>query len=299
MTGMTNAHRHWPVFWASFAILLVTWGLVPVQAGIFSVETIERSSEVPFAVSTSFMPANQQTTNLTLRYSQSTYGIATLNETLPPYMARNYTLAPFRPSQSMGIDDIAIQGTWTTTTTMYSVDLYCEVSSPIRDAEYMTPGSVLYKSNGGCNVTTGLSGNVTKGYIKNKNIYAPLLELKDYMAMYIGYYNGYNADYSLDGHCPPERNSTFYAAFSRTKVSCCAATHRTYHKSNLLTPTSSKERQTHRTTSQQYFASQPFTNSVSTPQSMQKPSHRYLSHSGAIKSHSRQTSSTQHIWRYR
>ncbi|CAI9628309.1 unnamed protein product [Alternaria burnsii] len=208
---------HWPVFWASFAILLVTWGLVPVQAGIFSVETIERSSEVPFAVSTSFMPANQQTTNLTLRYSQSTYGIATLNETLPPYMARNYTLAPFRPSQSMGIDDIAIQGTWTTTTTMYSVDLYCEVSSPIRDAEYMTPGSVLYKSNGGCNVTTGLSGNVTKGYIKNKNIYAPLLELKDYMAMYIGYYNGYNADYSLDGHCPPERNSTFYAAFSQTK----------------------------------------------------------------------------------
>jgi hypothetical protein len=102
---------------------------------------------------------------------------------------------------------------------MYSVDLYCEVSSPIRDAEYLIPGAVLYRSNGGCNVTTGLSGNVTKGYIKNKNIYAPLLELKDYMAMYIGYYDGGFADYSLDGYCPPERNSTFYAAFSRNKVS--------------------------------------------------------------------------------
>ncbi|KAI4672117.1 uncharacterized protein J4E78_000617 [Alternaria triticimaculans] len=208
---------HWPVFWASFAILLVTWGLVPVQAGIFSVETILRSSEAPFAVSTSSMPADQQTTNLTLRYSQSTYGIATLNETLPPYMARNFTLAPFRPSISIVQDELAIQGTWTAITTMYSVDLYCEVSQPIRDAPYTIPDSVLYRSNGGCNVTTGLSGNVTKGYIKNKKIHAPLLELKDYMAMYIGYYDGGFADYSLDGYCPPERNSTFYAAFSQTK----------------------------------------------------------------------------------
>lgn len=197
----------------------MTWGLVPTQAGIFSVERVTRKFEEPFALSTAFMPAEQQATNLTLRYAQSTYGIATLNETLPPFMARNYTLAPFKPAQiNRGVAG-ADQGTWTTYTIMYSVDLHCEGTSPIRGAENLVPGNVLYKSNGGCNVTMGLTGNVTKGFNVNRKAVAPLLAAKDYMAMYIGFYNDGFTDYSLDGSCPPERNTTFYAAFSRTKVS--------------------------------------------------------------------------------
>ena len=94
----TNKFSHWPVFWASFAVVLVTWGLVPTQAGIFSVRTVTRSNNMTFDVSTFNVPIAQQASSLTFRYSQSTYGIVSLNETLPPYMARNYTLAPFRPT---------------------------------------------------------------------------------------------------------------------------------------------------------------------------------------------------------
>ncbi|KAH9882358.1 hypothetical protein J1614_000594 [Plenodomus biglobosus] len=210
--------RHWPVFWASISIVIVTWGLVPVQAGVFSIRTIQRSFDAPFSLSTSFMPTEQQVTNLTLRYAQSTFGIATLNETLPAYMARNFTLAPFKPAFVKNGVDIGTQGTWTAVTNMYGVDLYCEVASPQRNASDSISGTVLYQSNSGCNVTMGLTGNVTKGFNSNKNIYAPLLSAKDYMAMYIGYYNGGFSDYSLEGSCPPERNSTFYAAFSRNKA---------------------------------------------------------------------------------
>lgn len=206
---------HWPVFWASISMVFVTWGLVPMQAGIFSVQTIHRSFDAPFSLSTSFMPMAQQTTNLTLRYAQSTYGIATLDETLPAYMARNYTLAPFKPTAVGNNVDTVIQGTWTAITTMYGVDLSCQVVAPQRNN---ASKSVLYQSNGGCNVTFGLTGNITKGYNADKDLNAPLLSAKDYMGMYIGFYNGGFADYSLQNSCPPERNSTFYAAFSRNKA---------------------------------------------------------------------------------
>lgn len=208
-------HRHWPVFWGSLAVLLVTWGLVPTQAGIFSVETISRSSTTPFNRSTSYLSAREQRTGLSLVYAQSTYGIATLNETLPPYMARNYTLAPFRPTAS-SIDLAGSQGAWSGETTMYSLDLYCTPSSPIRDPA-VSGHYVLYQSAGGCNVTTGLTGNVTEGYNPNK-AYSPLLSAKQYMGMHIGYWNyeGY-ADYYLEGDCPSDQNATFYAAFTRNK----------------------------------------------------------------------------------
>lgn len=203
------------MFWASFAVVLVTGGLVPSQAGIFSVESISRDFERPFLLSTSFISAENQATKLTLRYAQSTYGIVSLNETLPPYMARNYTLTPFKPIDTSHLD--GSQGTWAAPTTMYSVDLYCEATPALRDPRPKVK-TVLYKSNGGCNVTLGLTGNVTKGFNSNK-LYSPLLVAKDYMAMYIGYYNEGNADFSLKGNCPTEQNHTFYAAFSANKLS--------------------------------------------------------------------------------
>lgn len=213
---MLTSNRHWPVFWGSLAVLLVTWGLVPTQTGIFSVESVTRTSVTPFVRSTSFIPADQQATKLTLRYAQSTYGIATLNETLPPYMARNYTLAPFKP-MAHDTSVAGSSGTWTGRTTLYSLDLYCKNAPVIRDPANKFK-YVNYKSDGGCNVTLGLTGNVTEGYNSRKS-YSPLLSAKKYMAMYIGYWNpnGF-ADYSLDSSCPPDQNATFYAAFTKTKV---------------------------------------------------------------------------------
>jgi len=59
------------VFWASLAVVLVTWGLVPTQAGIFTVRSVTRTANMAFAVSTSSMPFEEQAMGLTMRYAQS------------------------------------------------------------------------------------------------------------------------------------------------------------------------------------------------------------------------------------
>jgi hypothetical protein len=200
------------VFWASFAVVLVTWGLVPTQAGIFSVRAVTRTTNTTFAVSTSSMPFEKQATSLTFRYMQSTYGIAALNETLPPYMTRNYTLAPFEPSVSTH-DDITGQGTYTAPTTMYQLDLTCE------DASHKADNSreIFFASSSGCNasVSLGLNGNET---IADNAFQSDVLSVKKYIGKYVGYHNGGFADYYLSTYCPATANNTFLAAFTKSKV---------------------------------------------------------------------------------
>ena len=171
--------RHWPVFWASLAVVLVTWGVVPVQAGIFSVRAVTRITNTTFAVSTSSIPVEKQATTLNFGYAQSTYGIVSLNETLPRFMNRNYTLAPFRPStdlHSTGLES----GVWTAPTTKYSLDLYCEDVSHKAD----NSATIAYTSNSGCNFTTGLTGNLTMGNIPGYE--GEAYALKEYTSTFVG-----------------------------------------------------------------------------------------------------------------
>jgi hypothetical protein len=214
---LANHERHWPVFWASFAVVLVTWGVVPIQAGIFSVRTVTRTTNTTFSISTSIIPFDQQATTLTFRYTQSAYGIAALNETLPPYMARNYTLAPFKAS--LELDNISKQGTLTAPTTMYSLDLYCEDASRKGDDKTVP---IAYVNKNGCNVTGIPTGNDTVGNNKvdmyNRVVDMGLLNPKQYSGIYIGYHNGGFADWYLSGFCPTTANTTFFAALQRNKV---------------------------------------------------------------------------------
>jgi hypothetical protein len=199
------------VFWASFAVVLVTWGLVPTQAGIFSVKTVTRTSNMTIAVSTASMPFENQLTGLSLRYAQSTYGIAALNETLPPYMGRNFTLAPFQP-QYKDFDESG-KGTFTAPTTMYTLDLVCE------DVSHKADGTVetLYQSNDGCNSTLGLTGNLTRG--EQIDRYLETTAIKEYTGQYIGFHNEGWADYYLSSMCPESQNRTFFASLAKSKAS--------------------------------------------------------------------------------
>jgi hypothetical protein len=211
--GKTNKYRHWPVFWASFAVVLVTWGLVPTQAGIFSVKTVTRTTNMTFAVSTSTMPFEKQATSLTYRYLQSTYGIAALNETLPAYMTREYMLAPFQPSNSTP-GSIDGPGNHTAPTTMYQMTLTCEDVS--RRGKVLNRSEILiYNSSNGCNCTTGLDGNLTAGQFSDQT---RILDVKEYNGRYVGFHNGGMADWYLSPDCPSTANTTFFAAFEKSKV---------------------------------------------------------------------------------
>jgi hypothetical protein len=121
------------VFWASTATLVTTAGIVPLQAGIFAIEDITETSQKQFLVSQQFQPASSRTAAAIVSSAQSVYGILNLNETMPAFMTRNYSLAPFTVP-----NEPATGGTWITNTTLYGMDLNCTSvpSTSFRISEY-------------------------------------------------------------------------------------------------------------------------------------------------------------------
>lgn len=196
--------RHWSVFYASLAVVITTWGVVPIQAGIFATSTITRLSSASTTKSTGYLPSARQASELSLRYVQSVYGIATLNETLPPYMTRAYTLAPFKArSSNLDRDEL-----WTAPTTLYSLDMECEEARP--------KGTNSWTDSHGC-TTIGLNTNQTIGRVDASGEDAGVYGVREYSAMYVGYWNLGMANYYIAGSCPREFSNRFYAGFGRNK----------------------------------------------------------------------------------
>ncbi|KAF2705868.1 hypothetical protein K504DRAFT_459953 [Pleomassaria siparia CBS 279.74] len=211
--------RHWPVFFASFSVVIVSWGIVPVQSGIFSTTTVTRTFPSRFEVSTNFIPASQQEERITTRYAQSAYGIVMLNETLSPYTTRDYILAPFR---SLDAESQRI-GNWTAPTTLYSLDMQCEEATATVKVDSPQSTVTVYNSTSGCSFELPPLGNQTVGLPPPllhllPNASAGIWNTKEFSAVYVGYSgaNGF-ADYYLDYSCPKAANHTFLAVFARNK----------------------------------------------------------------------------------
>ncbi|KZM28707.1 uncharacterized protein EKO05_0009920 [Ascochyta rabiei] len=219
--------KHWAVFWASTCVVFVTWGVVPFQAGIFSSETIRLSSTIGFSHTTGFIPASEQSDKVDARYIHSAHGIIWLNETLPPYMTRDYTLTPFEPE----IAELGRKGnhrTWTSTSTLYSLDMNCEKPGVSSKAEQQssdgsdstTVRNSQWTSSDGCAFPTSYYtpiGNETLGPKKYFNNSKSIWVTKEYASVYIGFYPTDNADYYLKTYCPQNANHTFMAWFTKNK----------------------------------------------------------------------------------
>lgn len=208
--------------------MFVTWGIVPIQAGIFSTETIQLSSESVFRQSTAFMPASEQSVKVDGDYIYSAHGIIWLNETLPPYMTREYALAPFEPQDANETSDEGHR-TWTSRTTLYSLDMECEIPGVrVQDELQVSSGFTFapttvqtsqWVSSNGCGFPTSYYtpiGNETIGpnpHLNNNSAY----DTKEFGSIYIGQYQTEWADYYLETYCPSTANHTFMAWFTRNK----------------------------------------------------------------------------------
>ncbi|KAK5155716.1 hypothetical protein LTR04_005761 [Oleoguttula sp. CCFEE 6159] len=186
---------HWPVFFASTAMVLVFWGVTPSQAGIFGTESVTRTSPMPILVSTSYTTFEQQQSGLTSIYAQSVYNIAWLNETPPAFMTRDYVLAPFGPK--MPLSSVEHSETWTAPTQSYSVDVECEVA-------VLNLTDNCYTSSKGCS------------YDLNGQSVSPVTNATDYAGILAGYStDAGNANFYLKGSCPPGLNQSFFVTWSK------------------------------------------------------------------------------------
>lgn len=94
--------------------------------------------------------SRSRTVSLTLDFAHSSYNIVTLNETLPPFTARNYTLVPFEiPTMNDSGAEHSETRERTAPTTLHGLDMHCEpaIESETFSGEY---------NNSGC-ATSGLS----------------------------------------------------------------------------------------------------------------------------------------------
>jgi hypothetical protein len=180
--------RHWSTFLASLAVVIIFWGLTPLQSSVFAMKTIEKAFNVATITSTSYLSLQDQKSTLTGSYAQSFYNIAWLNESLPPFMNRQGMLAPFAL-----IDEdnkLETSETWTAPTQYYSVDINCEAP------------------------TAGGHGNINSSWgcwysYADMNV-PPDTKDDQYSLLYVGYWYEESMDsYLGNGNCPEQENSTF------------------------------------------------------------------------------------------
>ncbi|PIA92301.1 hypothetical protein CB0940_09459 [Cercospora beticola] len=187
----------WNVFVGSLVIIAVIWGLTPIQSGIFAVRTITMHESVPGVYSTAYIPLSQQG-NTSSIYAQSVYNIAWLNETLPPFMTKDYVLSPFKAIS--GSKHEGVNTTFTGLTTAYSVDLSCEEAT-----FWNNSGGYYYNSTGGCSMQAPtfrpFGGNDTN---------------RPFDTLYAGYQNreGF-AQYYLEGYCDERFFHLFFVRWSK------------------------------------------------------------------------------------
>lgn len=124
---MANYHasgRQWAVFCTSMILVTVFWAVTPLQSGIFAVEQVHQPRSLPLMTSNQFLTLEEQIDKLTLNFVNDGFGVTWYNQTLPPFTTRNYTLAPFRPTDSgSSYDDV--NKTLAAATTLFGTDLDC------------------------------------------------------------------------------------------------------------------------------------------------------------------------------
>lgn len=238
--------RHWLVFWAASASVLMSFGVVPLQAGLFSTRTIERGLAYDFAVSNAFLHSSGQERSLSLAYAQSAYAILNFNETLPPFTARNYTLRPFAAAGR----EAKAGESWTANSTLYSMDLQCDraeaagernttvvvqeekyYASPdggppikkMEDVTYTTISDAGFNSSAGCYVPHRRLNNNTDGAQVLVNGKPVEQYYRKYSTDYKGWFSPSLATGSISGNlrsspsCGDRGNHTFFAYFTQNK----------------------------------------------------------------------------------
>ncbi|KAF2665477.1 hypothetical protein BT63DRAFT_66774 [Microthyrium microscopicum] len=198
--------KHWAVFVASLAVMLTTWGLTPVQAGIFATSTVNITRSTSTQRSTQFLPLSKQETTLSTKSVYSAMNILWLNETLPPFVTRDYAVAPFTDIKTSDVGVAAATRSLTGMTKRYGADISCE--EPI---QYLDQSNITFlNSTWGCHMTAP----------------SPTLqfdESRPYQMIFAGYKSGDSAQYSLDrGACPQNQSNTFLIQYSKPLLSAAA-----------------------------------------------------------------------------
>lgn len=170
-------NRQWTVFCTALILVILSWVVTPLQSGIFTVRTIQKSQNLTMLSSPGLMSLEEQAKTLTLNFVNEGYSVTWLNMSMPAFTTESYALAPFLPSDDK--QAIGTNQTWIGNTVLYQTDLDCQPARLIPDRN---SSQLTFADGRGC-VAQGVVSVNPVSFNKPG-----------------GYYLGYEGDGPIDGY---------------------------------------------------------------------------------------------------
>ncbi|KAI9880048.1 MAG: hypothetical protein M1830_005780 [Pleopsidium flavum] len=185
--------RHWSVFCAGSAMMLIFWAITPLQSAIFATDTRALSHSLPIDSISPLLPPEDQTSLLDTGFMNDAYSILWLGKKLPAFTTRDFALQPF----GLRTSDLSNQdnSNWTASTLLYSTQLSCAPA----DFAQQKDTTYTFSNRKNCTVSEiALTDERGGGH--------------RYFFQYIGYYDSAEADYALEQpSCPPSASHNYLA----------------------------------------------------------------------------------------
>ena len=80
---------------------MVFWIITPLQSAIFTTGVVTRALNTTMVTSSALVNMREQKAALTANFIGSAFGIAWLDEKLPPFTTNDVAFVPFRPAQAI------------------------------------------------------------------------------------------------------------------------------------------------------------------------------------------------------
>ena len=178
---MLTAHRHWNVFAAGMALVLITWVITPLQSSLLTIEPVTGAIPTRFALIGELKPYSSQEADFgSSSFFCSSYGVTWLGERVPEFMNHEVIAMPFAPVRD-GYGDKRYNESWIAVTRVYQTHVDCV------PANITKPGK---NGNGVYNFTTDNCFHSVNPLPDND-------ETETRNLMYIGYGNRSGVDQNL------------------------------------------------------------------------------------------------------
>ncbi|KAJ4187236.1 hypothetical protein NW755_007329 [Fusarium falciforme] len=190
--------KHWPVFFAGTAMVIVFWALTPLQSALLGTGVVAKTEVVDIGIRSQFLPLSQQEALFNPQILNTGYAVGWLGQPFPHFTTSKYALLPYYLNGS--VTPAKVESNWTAVTTKLSTELNCWPAKIERDGP-RSKASFNFLNGQGCNAT------VAFGVTSNTSM------------RYIGYWGSPYSDYALGSpKCPPTENSThqFLAVWAKT-----------------------------------------------------------------------------------
>ncbi|RTE79961.1 hypothetical protein BHE90_005539 [Fusarium euwallaceae] len=190
--------KHWPVFFAGTAMVIVFWALTPLQSAMLGTDIVKQTVSATLGIRSQLLPIQQQEAHLDPEFLNNGYAVGWLGQPFPPFTTSKYAILPFYTTNDT--TSASIDSNITAVSTKLSTELNCwpaEIQQDGPDAK----ASFFFLNGQGCNTS------VSFGVTSRSRMY------------YIGYYSSPYSDFFLaNKECPKTSNSThqFLAIWSQT-----------------------------------------------------------------------------------